>query len=143
MNLKSLFSWFASGPKAAERVLDGAISGIDKLIFTEEEKSEVRTKLADQWLELQKLLGEETTTRSVSRRIIALLFVVPFVLLNVSAAVIYAFNEAYARFMFEVADGQFGVLTLTVAGFYFGPYMLQRLVGSYKNGNGHKNGNGG
>jgi hypothetical protein len=139
MNLKSLFSWFASGPKAAEKVLDAGISGIDKLIFTEEEKSEVRTKLADQWLELQKLLGEETTTRSVSRRIIALLFVVPFVALNVGATIVYAFSEGYARFMFEVADGQFGVLTLTVAGFYFGPYMLQRLVGSYKNGNG-KNG---
>lgn len=123
----NLLKWFASGPEAATKVLDAGIKGLDALVFTEEEKSELSKKLGDQWIELQKVLGEETTVRSVTRRMIALLVVAPFVLLVLGAAAAYPFHREYAGFLLELAQSQFGWLTMGVAAFYFGPFMLQRM----------------
>ena len=122
----NFFKWFVSGSDAAKTVLDGAVKGIDALVYTDEERAEMRKKLGDQWLELQKALGEETTVRSVTRRILAVLIVVPFVLLILLAAAAYKFDPEYSKFLLSLADSQFGLLVLGVAGFYFGPYMLQR-----------------
>ena len=122
----NIFKWFSSGSKAAEQVLDGAMKGLDAIVYTDEEKSAARQKLMDNWLELQKALGEETTVRSVTRRILAVLIVVPFVVLILAAAVVYKFDLEYAKFLLALAESQFGWLVLGVAGFYFGPYMMQR-----------------
>ena len=123
----NIFKWFASGSKAAEQVLDGAVKGIDAIIYTKEEQAAARQKLADQWIELQKVLGEETTTRSVTRRILAVLIIVPFVSLVIASAAVYPFLPEYSKFLLELAQGQFGLLALGVAGFYFGPYMFGYL----------------
>jgi len=122
----NIFKWFVSGSEAASKVLDGAIKGIDALVYTEEEKAAARQKMMDNWIELQKALGEETTVRSVTRRILAVLIVLPFVCLILAAAVIYAFDLEYAKFLLALAESQFGWLVLGVMGFYFGPYMMNR-----------------
>lgn len=122
----NLFKWFSTGSEAAGKVLDGAIKGLDAIVYTDEEKAVARQKLADQWLDLQKALGEETTVRSITRRILAILIVVPFVGLILGAAVAYKFDMEYAKFLLSLADSQFSWLALGVAGFYFGPYMLNR-----------------
>ena len=124
-----LLNWLASGPKAAEKVLDAGVRGIDALVFTEEEKAELHKKMGEDWIELQKIMGEETTVRAVTRRILAVLVVVPFVLLVLSAAVAYAFSPEYATFLLALAESQFGILVLTVAAFYFGPHMIGRMFG--------------
>ena len=124
----NLLKWFASGPEAAKTVLDAGIRGLDALVFTEEERAELNKRLGDQWLELQKLLGQETTTQSVTRRVLAMLVVVPFVILVLSAAVVYPFNQEYAKFLLDLAQSQFGWLTMGVAAFYFGPFMIQRML---------------
>ena len=122
----NLLQWFSGGADAAGKVLDASIKGIDALVYTDEEKAVARQKLADQWLELQKALGEETTVRSVTRRVLAVLVVVPFVMLILAAAAIYPFSIEYAKFLLELASSQFGWLVMGVAAFYFGPYMLNR-----------------
>lgn len=127
----ALFSWvgkwFIPGSAAASKVLDSAIKGVDELVYTDQEKAEARQKLLDNWVELQKSLGAETTVRSITRRILAVLILVPFVLLILMAAVAYPFNPEYSRFLVELDAGNFGMLALGVAGFYFGPYMLGYL----------------
>lgn len=122
----NIFKWFSTGSEAASKVLDGAIKGLDAIVYTDEEKAVARQKLADQWLELQKALGEETTVRSTTRRILAILIVVPFVGLILGAALAYKFDMEYAKFLLALADSQFSWLALGVAGFYFGPYMMNR-----------------
>ncbi len=122
----NIFKWFASGSKAAEQVLGGAMKGIDAIVYTDEEKAAAKQKLLDNWLELQKALGEETTVRSVTRRILAVLIVVPFVMLILAAAVVYKFDMEYAKFLLALAESQFGWLVLGIAAFYFGPYFLNR-----------------
>jgi hypothetical protein len=123
----SVVGLFTPGSSAAEKVLDGAVRGIDALVFTDEERSVARQRVLDNWLELQKSLGAETTTRSITRRILAILILVPFVLLIMSAAVVYAFDPAYAQFLVLLAQGNFGMLAMGVGAFYFGPYMLSYL----------------
>ncbi len=124
----SLFSWFKAGPEAAEKVLDAGIKGIDALVYTDEEKAGARQKLLDQWIDLQKHLGQETTVRSITRRVIAFASIGAYILLIVLAAAVYLWLPEYAKFLIDLAEGKFGWIVLTVVGFYFGPPMLQRLT---------------
>ena len=125
----SIFSWLNTGSAAAQTVLTGAVKGLDMLVYTDEEKAVAHAKLVDQWVDLQKSLGEETTVRAVTRRILAVVIVVPFVLLVLAAATLYPFMPEYSKFLLELAQGQFGYLTIGVATFYFGPYMVGKAMG--------------
>lgn len=129
MKLKDLFGWMASGPAAADKVLDGAVSGIDKLFYTEEERSDAKAKLLDHWLNLQATLGEETSVRGVTRRILAVAFSGVYILLTLVAAAVWPMQSAYADFLWEIANGQYGWIVLTVVVFYFGPYVIERVLG--------------
>lgn len=127
------WDWLTAGPKAAEKVLDGAISGIDKIVYTEEERADAKAKLLDKWLELQAMLGEETSVRGVTRRMLALLFCGTYVFLTILAALVWPWMNDYASFLWEIANGQYGWIVLSVTVFYFGPYVIERMLGK-KNG---------
>ena len=60
--------------KAQERLVDGAVSAIDKLWHTSEEKSDARLKGLEMWLEWTK----STTGSRVARRLIGLIVVAVF-----------------------------------------------------------------
>lgn len=127
----SIFSWLTAGPQAAEKVLDAGIAGIDKLVYTDEEKEDARAKLLEHWLELQKAMGEETSVRGVTRRILAIVFSAAYVGLSVGSVLVWRFDKAWADFMWEVVNaGQYGYIVLTIVAFYFGPYFLQKLFPS-------------
>jgi hypothetical protein len=128
-----LLDWLTAGPKAADKVLDSTISGIDKLVLTEEERIDARKEFITSWLSLQTTLGEETTVRGVTRRLLALLVVGTYVLLSLGAVAVWKFDKAFADFIWEVANaGQYGYMTLAVVVFYFGPYVFERLFGGKK-----------
>ena len=79
-----LWGWF-TGAKQVDKTLDiadkttgGIISGIDAMFYTEEEKAQMlqkRLELSEQvsktHIELMKVTHDETTVRSITRRIIA------------------------------------------------------------------------
>ena len=125
----NILKWFASGPAAAEKVLDGAIRGIDALVFTEEEKAELSKRLGDQWLDVQKVMLNETSIQAVTRRVLAVMVMGSFTLLVMGGAAVYYFNPEYAKFLVELAESQFGWMAIGIMGFYFGPYMIQRMLG--------------
>ena len=129
MKLSDLFGWFSSGPEAANKVLDAGIAGIDKLVFTDEEKADLMAKMGENWLELQKTLGEETTVRGVTRRILAVMFSAAYLTLSLGAVAVWKWDKEYADFMWDIANGTYGTITLTVVAFYFGPYFIQQLFG--------------
>lgn len=128
----NLFKWFQSGPEAAEKVLDASIRGLDAIILTDEERLEYQRKLAEQWVQLQALLGEETTVRGVTRRILGVMFSGAYLVLSFASAGIYYFNQPYADFLWEIANGQLGWITLTVVAFYFGPHFIGQMLGKTK-----------
>ena len=131
--LKKAFSWLASGPNAAQKVLDAGISGIDKIWYTDEEKADARQKLTDDWIKLQPILQQETTVRSVTRRMLALLFCISYILILFAGVLLLlmSVNEK-AVLLFDVADGKLGWIVASVIVFYFGPTMIGRAFENYR-----------
>jgi len=123
-----LINLFKPGSSATEKVLDGAIAGIDKIFLTNEERLDARQKLVDGWIELQKSLGDESTTRSITRRILAILIIIPYITLVLLSAIFFKIDIEYSKFLLELGNGNFGLMALGVAAFYFGPYMLSYLT---------------
>jgi hypothetical protein len=127
-----LTSWLFGASNAADKILDAGINGIDKLVYTEEEKAEARKELLAHWIKLQETLGEETTVRGVTRRILAVSFCSVYILLTLVAAAVWPFVENYANFLWEIANGQYGWIVMTVVVFYFGPYVFERFFSPKK-----------
>jgi hypothetical protein len=124
----NIFKWFSAGADSAEKVLDAGIRGIDALVLTEEEKLEMHRKLGESWIELQRILGPETSIRSLTRRILAVIILGSFTTLVMGAAGVWMWYPEYAAFLLSLADSQFGYLVLAVASFYYGPEMIARVL---------------
>lgn len=112
--------------KNTETIVDGAVSGIDKIFFTKEEKSEANQKLSDWYL---KYLAA-TQPQNLARRLIAVIIVALW-------AVLVVFGVWIRWFSYEMSDFTFKVLVevvmnpfLVVVGFYF----LTHTVRAYQNG---------
>lgn len=125
----SFLSWFSAGPKTAETLVDGAVRGLDALVLTEEEKIRYQGELADWWLKLQGQLSNESSVRSVTRRLIAFAVLLPYVGLIIAGAVVWPWYPEYAAFLLQLAESQFGLLAIGIGGFYFGPHMIGRARG--------------
>ena len=122
-----LLSSLTGNKKIVEKVVDGAISGIDKLFYTDEEKADVNRKIADGVQDFVKQSLDENTARSRTRRILAIMIMGVFLLLIIAAAAIYELNPDYSKFLFEVA-GDMSTLALMVAAFFFGAHMFGRDI---------------
>lgn len=122
-----LFSFLSSNKKTVDKVVDGAISGIDKIFYTNEEKADARRKLAEGVQEFVKSTLDENTARSRTRRVIAIMIMGVFLILIIAAAVAYPFDEAYSNFLFEIV-GDMSTFALMVAAFFFGAHMLGRNI---------------
>ena len=128
--LKGLFST----PKLAEAagdVIKGAVNGIDKLFYTDEEKAENAQKAFELWLKAQNILIHESSVRSMTRRYLAIMIVGVFLFLILFAAILFAFGVTTAKEVFACAKAISG-LTLMVTGFYFTYYGIQQTVAAVK-----------
>jgi len=124
--------------KTTDKAVDAAISGIDKLFFTKEEKSDYSHKIAELQLRHTEMTLQENSARSITRRYLAILITATFLLLIIGSGVAYAFKEDYANYLFKLAES-INTLVLMVAGFFFGAYMigshlLDKKVKGRKNG---------
>lgn len=108
------------------KVADGIMSGLDKIWFTDEEKSDARQKGSETLLKFWETIAKENTEQSKGRRILAVMtFKVYFSLLLMAVAV-YSFNEDYAKFIFSVA-GVLSVLVAMIGAIYFGPHQISKV----------------
>lgn len=120
----------------AEKTTDGVISGIDKLIYSKEERAETLTKrleLADKiattHIELMKATAGETTTRSINRRIVASYIMFINFLFAVSICVTWKFDQEWAIFMLKVCQLLWiGEAFMAVVIFYFGNYLAGKFL---------------
>ncbi|WP_340112618.1 hypothetical protein [Maribellus mangrovi] len=129
--LKKIFGTKTIDP---QKTFDTVASGIDKLFFTAEEKSEASQKAWDQWIEWYKLNSDENSARSKTRRILAILFASFFLFLLLAAAALYWFNEAYSAFLFDLAKEIFPLVSGIML-FYFGYYGWNSIVKNKKETN--------
>ncbi|WP_054715347.1 hypothetical protein [Marinifilum fragile] len=88
--------------KRSEKIIDGAIKGIDALFFTKEEKAQQSLKVADAQMQFLKTTLSENSARSLTRRFLALAIVGVFLLLILGAGLAYPINQEYAKFLFQL-----------------------------------------
>jgi hypothetical protein len=99
----------------ANKAVDGAIGGLDKMFFTQEEKAEANQKLSEWYL---KYL-EATQPQNLARRFIALIVVGLWALLIVLGVAVKYFSDSYANYVFEVLGEIVMNPFLMIMGFYF------------------------
>lgn len=137
-----MFGFLKSNPdkilNIAEKGLDSLSAGADKLFYTEEEKAENainRVEIGQKWAEihikLMETLSTENTTRSITRRYLAVMVIGVFLFLVVSSAAAYPYRSDWAIHIFNVAKS-LSTLVLTIGIFYFGYYGVKETIKSVK-----------
>lgn len=124
---------FASiGKKNVDKVIGGAISGIDKLFFTKEEKAEFNKNMADSVATFVQSTVGENSIRSITRRFLALSIMGVYLALVLGTAGVYLVDQDYSTFLFSIVKDQ-SALAIMVAAFYFGGYYAGKFIGSVSN----------
>ncbi len=127
---------FRTSEKAVDTAADlikAGVSGIDKLFFTEEEKSDASAKFYDNWIKTLELLVDTESIRSITRRYLAVAVVGAWLYLVILGVMVHVFggDKETAEFVFKVVESM-NYPVLAVIGFYFGPEMIGRLLGKIK-----------
>ena len=122
----NIFKRIFGTPKDVTKILDGAIAGLDALVYTEEEKSRANLKISEWYL---KYLAA-TQGQNLARRFIALMVVGLWVLLIISGIIIRAFSVDFSDFIFSILVDVVAVPFGIIIGFYF----LAHTVREYKKG---------
>jgi hypothetical protein len=114
------------------KVIDKASNGIDKLMFTQEERADFNKALADGVAKHSVDTLNENTDRSKSRRIISLVIVAVYLFLVLVAVVAFPFIPLYSAFIFKVLAENLSVAFVSVIAFHFGGYYLSNMIGKKK-----------
>ena len=120
-------------PETAGKVVDGVVSGVDKLFFTDEEKTEASQKAMESIYSFIRTTMDESSIRSITRRVLAVEIVSAFVFLLLAGALVYAFRPDWAAHILACAKA-LSNLVLAVSVFYFGPYQVGGMIAKIKGG---------
>ena len=138
MGFFDIFTTSKAAVDTAKNIVDGTISGIDKLFYTDEEKADnlaeriaLHQKGFALWLEAQKALIGESSLRSITRRVLAVMIIGVFLLLLVGAAGVYLVNPEWSAFILTCARA-LNTLVVAVGVFYFGYYAVSGVVDHIK-----------
>lgn len=127
--IRTLFGSKDAVSNVAEKAADGLYNGLDKLIYTEEEKSEAFAQAREQWLQFVAIAYDQNSIRSITRRWLAWL-VCGWVVINAQVAIVYAIlgKEESVNAIIRVAEAMnMGWAFITVLVFYFGVHTLRAL----------------
>lgn len=119
------FKWLMSGGKTVEKITDGVINGADALVYTDEEKAADRAKRSELWFKFMEMARDESSIRSVTRRLLAVVIIGHWLLyLNISLG-LYLFDETEkATHVFGLA-GEMNLLVAGVGAFYFATHLMR------------------
>ena len=123
MALRNIFK----GKLDAQGTFDTIASGIDKLAFTAEERSEFNAKLADKLAEFSASTLSESTIRSRTRRFIAIMVIVNvFLVFWICVALVFLGKDI--SIILKLTEG-FSLSTafIMVLAFFFGGYYLKGI----------------
>lgn len=132
--IKGVIGLFGSNKSTGavlETAADGLYNGIDKLIYTQEERAEALQGARTVFLKFAKVAYDQNSIRSITRRWLAFMVVGPTILFYMLAAVSHGVGTfatvpaatEYAVFMFEMA-GELIPWAGGVLVFYFGPHII-------------------
>lgn len=119
--MKKIFGAIFGSAKNTETIIDGAVAGMDKLVFTAEEKAEANAKLAEWYL---KYL-EATQPQNLARRFIAIIVVLLWAMIVLVGIASNYFNAEFSEYvftiLFEVVNNPF----MIIIGFYFAVHAIR------------------
>ena len=128
-------SFLSAGGKAAENVTDigktvtnGIVSGLDALVYTDEEKDENKKEGAKIILQFWDKIAQENTEQSKARRELAKMTMQVYYGLILMGILVWPFMKEYAGFIFGAVK-EISILVGMVAAIYFGPHQLSKIVG--------------
>ena len=128
----SFFSTLFSVPKIVDTAAEVVIKGtdmIDKAFYTDQEKAENSNKLMAFWLELQKLIANDTGFSAIARRFVAYMITGVFLFLVVMACAVWKFDKDWSEFILKTIDKtDLGYLMLLVGFFFFGFYAFGKYI---------------
>lgn len=120
--LKNLFG----GAGTANDAVKAGMRGIDALIFTDQEKSAVNEKFREWMLRYY----EATQPQNIARRLIAVIVVMLWALMNVAAIITYFFDPEASKFIFQVIHEVINAPFITIIGFYFLTHSIRAIKGT-------------
>lgn len=130
--LTSLLGGADTAEHTVKKVVDGVYNGVDKLFYTDEEKSDARQKAWDSVLSfITMAYADQNSTRSVTRRWLAWA-IVGSILLSffVSLVLILLDKPEKAKAIIELANAyNLGEAFLGVIVFYFGVQFMRSRGG--------------
>lgn len=114
------------------KAFETVTGGVDKAIFTPEERADLNKGVAQAQVNYIKTTVSENSIRSVTRRYLSVGIVGVFLLLLIAAAVAFPFSADYAKFLLDLAL-TLNTLVMMVAAFFFGGYYAKKFVDSRRN----------
>ena len=119
--MKKILSAIFGSSKNTETIVDGAVSGLDKIFFTAEEKAEANAKLGEWYL---KYLAA-TQPQNLARRFIALIVVLLWAVMILAAVMVYRFDSGYSMFIFDTLNETVNTPFSIIIGFYFAAHLAR------------------
>lgn len=131
--IKTLITGSKQGMDIAEKATDGLIAGIDKMKFTAEERYDAFKEVAKHHLEVMKVTANESTTRSMTRRFLALILIGDYAGLMTIACLLYGLNPTWANYIVQTANNtNLGKLALWFGIFYSCYYGVNTIIDHVK-----------
>ncbi len=121
--LARLFGSQKSIDKIVETAADGIYNGLDKLVYTDEERAEALQKGREAFLKFVDIAYDQNSVRAVTRRWLAFMVVAPVMLAFVVSGAIYLVDTEYAKHLAGLVR-ELGPWAAGVLAFYFGPHIL-------------------
>lgn len=115
--ITTAFKFLTGGNKNVDKVIDGAINGIDKAWYTEQER-------ASHYSEYVKQQIDENSIRSRARRVLAFAILGTYLSLKVASVIVYKINTEYATHLATQGD-TLSTLALGVGAFYFAAHLVR------------------
>jgi len=117
-----MLGWLFGGTKAADKAISSISNGLDKLVYTQEEKADASREGVKLWIEYQKA----TQPQNLARRLIALVIVAVWAV-TVAAAGILGVTSAFdnpgaglaANFLLDLLFKTIMPSVVVIVSFYF------------------------
>jgi len=128
------FSFLSGSTKAVETIntlATGAVAAIDKIVFTDEEKADGIREVVNIVIERVKLASGESSVRSITRRIIAIMFCGAFLSLLLGSGAVYPWFKDWALHLYNLSTTLKNPIIAIII-FYFGSYGIGYLMDKRK-----------
>ena len=119
--MRKLLGAIFGSSKNTETIVDGAVSGLDKMFFTKEEKSEANAKLSEWYLRYL----EASQPQNLARRFIAIIVVVLWSMMILFGVLTWRMDSEYSVFIFDTLRDIVNAPFMIIIGFYCAAHVVR------------------